>query len=338
MANKIMDAVVMSQPGPAAEVLQIQSFAIPQIQPHEVLVAVKAAGVNPIDTKIRSRGVFSDKAYPHILGLDGAGEIVQVGEAVKHWQVGDEVVYCHGGLGYEPGNYAPYHAINADLLVAKPSSISWDEAAAVPLVGITAWEALFDQAQLKRGDWVFIPGAMGGVGHVAVQLALWAGAHVIASVSNEEKAAQLKAWGVDHVILYPGLDVVDEVIKIRPQGVDVALDTLGGDVFYESVGVVRHYGRVVSLLDFTGQNLKVARNKNLQLIFELMLTPHLPNQDKILQKRLYHQVNTIKQLMGLMASSHLQVVIAGAYPLSQAVLVHQELEAGHTQGKWVLKP
>ncbi len=164
-----MKAILMT----AVDVLQLQQVPTPEIsQPHQVLVALKAAGVNPIDTKIRKRGTFYPEQMPAILGCDGAGIVEAVGAAVQDFRPGDEVYFCSGGLGRAgTGNYAEYALIEADYLAHKPKSLSFAEAAAVPLVLITAWEALYDRARLQSGQSVLIHGGAGGVGHVAIQLA-----------------------------------------------------------------------------------------------------------------------------------------------------------------------
>ncbi|MBD0335648.1 MAG: alcohol dehydrogenase catalytic domain-containing protein, partial [Cyanobacteria bacterium Co-bin13] len=146
-----MQAVVMTAAG-AADVLQVQQLPQPQIQqPRDLLVRLKAASVNPVDTKIRQRGPYFSDSLPTILGLDGAGVVEAVGSEVRHFSVGDEVYFCNGGLGDRIGTYAEYTLVDERFVALKPRSLSFTEAAAVPLVLITAWEALYDRVRLAMG-------------------------------------------------------------------------------------------------------------------------------------------------------------------------------------------
>ena len=141
-----MRAVLMTAPGPA-DVLQVTEVDEPQISsPTQIKVKFKAVSVNPVDTKLRSRGVFYQDALPAILGCDGAGVVVEAGGSVTRFMPGDDVWFCHGGLGGAPGNYAEYTVLDEKEAEMKPARLSFEQAAALPLVSITAWEALFDRA------------------------------------------------------------------------------------------------------------------------------------------------------------------------------------------------
>ncbi|MEI6430131.1 MAG: alcohol dehydrogenase catalytic domain-containing protein [Pseudanabaena sp. ELA607] len=166
-----MKAILMTAAG-APPVLQSEDVPLPQIQSQtEILVRLKAAGVNPIDTKLRQRGTFYPDQMPAILGCDGAGIVEAVGPAVTRFQRGDEVYFCDGGLGNTTGNYAEFTVVEERCVAFKPKSLSFIEAAAVPLALITAWESLFDRGRLEEGRKVLIHGGAGGVGHLAIQLA-----------------------------------------------------------------------------------------------------------------------------------------------------------------------
>jgi NADPH2:quinone reductase len=146
----MMQAVVMTRAG-EPQVLQLQTVPKPQIQqPQELLVRLKAAGINPIDTKLRKRGSFYRDLHPTILGCDGAGIIEAVGPGVQRFQLGEAVYFCHGGLGGPIGNYGEYAVVDERWVAPKPQSLSFAEAAAAPLVLITAWEALYDRARLQK--------------------------------------------------------------------------------------------------------------------------------------------------------------------------------------------
>lgn len=330
-----MKAVVMTETG-SPDVLHRVGMQEPEISdPFSVKVKIHAAGVNPIDTKIRSRGLFFADALPAVLGCDGAGVIVEKGDEVEQFNIGDEVWYCHGGLGREQGNYAEYNVINADFLSRKPGSISFVQAAAAPLVAITAWEALFDRAQLKQGQTVLIHAGAGGVGHIAVQLAKHAGAKVCTTVSDTEKTAFVQALGADLIIDYNQVDVDEAVLEwTSGRGVDVAFDTVGPSVFQASFPLVAHYGHLVTLLD-PGPNMhfKIARDRNLSLSFELMLTPMLNDQ---LTTARTHQIEILDRCRTLVEAGALQFHVAAEYPLAEAANAHRAIEAGHSMGKHVL--
>jgi NADPH2:quinone reductase len=163
-----MKAVLMTAAGDP-EVLQLQEVSDPMIQTYtEILVRLHAAGVNPIDTKLRQRGTFYPDQMPAILGCDGAGVVEAVGANVQRFRVGDEVYFCGGGLGAKLGNYAEMAVVDEQFVAHKPTSLSFAEAAAAPLVLITAWEALYDRGRLEPGQRVLIHAGAGGVGHVAI--------------------------------------------------------------------------------------------------------------------------------------------------------------------------
>ena len=159
-----MKAVFMTAPG-NPEVLQLQEVVKPtRLDSRKILVSLVAAGVNPIDTKLRQRGTFYPEQMPAILGCDGAGVVEAVGTGVKRFRPGDEVFFCYGGLGSQQGNYAEYTIVDERFVALKPVSVSFVEAAAAPLVLITAWEALYERGRLQPGERVLIHGGAGGVG------------------------------------------------------------------------------------------------------------------------------------------------------------------------------
>jgi len=232
-----MQSIEMTATG-SADVLRLNTQASePQIERStQIKVRLEAAGVNPIDTKVRTRGLFYSAEPPAILGCDGAGEVVAVGAQVDRFKVGDKVWFCHGGLGREPGNYAQFTVLEQAEAELKPASLDFSEAAAAPLVLITAWEALFDQARLSAGETVLIHAAAGGVGHVAVQLAKQHGARVIATVGNEENATFVRQLGADEVIDYRQQRLLEQVMAMTDgKGVQVGFDTVGPSVFRDTI-------------------------------------------------------------------------------------------------------
>jgi NADPH2:quinone reductase len=330
-----MQAIHMTAAGAPEDVLQTVDIPEPDITaPDQIKVQLKAAGINPVDTKLRSRGVFFPDALPAILGCDGAGIITAVGADVTRFQPGDAVWFCHGGLGDAPGNYAEYTVLPESGAELKPASLDFTEAAALPLVLITAWEALFDRAHLQQGQTVLIHAGAGGVGHVAIQLAKSVGARVATTVSTAEKADFVRSLGADRAILYTGEDVQTAVMEwTGKRGVDVVLDTVGGNTFRDSLELAGVYGQVVTLLD-PGNDVSwgTARNKNLGIHFTLMLTPML--QDLPEARR--HQCEILNHCSRLVTDRKLQVQIAEVLPLAEAARAHAIIEAGHVQGKIVL--
>jgi NADPH2:quinone reductase len=331
-----MKAVVMTAAG-KSDVLQLQDVAEPTIeQPNQVLVQLKAAGINPIDTKIRSRGTFYPDQMPAILGCDGAGIVQAVGNEVKQFKPGDEVYFCAGGLGEQgTGNYAEFGVVAEHFLAAKPKSLSFAEAAAAPLVLITAWEALYDRARLESGQKVLIHAGAGGVGHIAIQLAKIQGAEVFTTVSSPDKARLVRQLGADEPILYKQTDFVETVLKWTDNaGVDVAFDTVGGQNFFDTVNAVKVYGDLVTILEpnYSLGTLKAARERNLRISLELMLTPML----KGLLEAQKHQGNILKQCATLIDEGKLAIHLHQTFPLAEAAIAHKTLEAGSMTGKIAL--
>ncbi|HIC81215.1 MAG TPA: alcohol dehydrogenase, partial [Kiloniellaceae bacterium] len=240
-----------------------------------------------------------------------------------------------GGLGREPGNYAEYTVLEEHIAQPKPASLDFVQAAGGPLVLITAWEALFDRARLSTGQTVLVHAGAGGVGHVAVQLARWAGAQVAATVGSTEKAAFVASLGVERTIDYHREDFVEAVMEwTAGRGVDVALDTVGPEVFSQSQAAVAHYGDLVTLLDpGPDMNWKEARNRNLRIGFELMLTPMLRDD---LPKARDHHGEILRRCADLVDKGLLRIEVTETFPLEQAAEAHRRIEEGHTQGKRVL--
>ena len=317
-------------------VLQLQELPDPQIKSDtEILVRLKAAGINPIDTKLRSKGTFYPDQMPAILGCDGAGIVEKVGSQVKKFQVGDGVYFCQGGLGAEAGNYAELIVVDEKFASLKPQSLSFVEAAAAPLVLITAWEALYDRGRLQPGQKVLIHGGAGGVGHVAIQLALLQGAEVATTVSSADAADLVQELGADLVINYKETNFVEKVLEwTEGEGVDLGFDNIGDKVFYQTVFAVKNYGDLVTILEPDPKlgNLKEARLRNLRISLELMLTP-------MLQARIHDQLDQTKilqQCARLVDEGKLKILVNQTFPLADASVAHKVLEAGGMKGKLVL--
>ncbi|MES9992426.1 MAG: zinc-dependent alcohol dehydrogenase family protein [Candidatus Thiodiazotropha sp.] len=331
-----MKAVVMRESG-GPGVLSVEEVRNPEItSTSQVKVRIEAAGVNPIDTKLRARGVFLADGMPAILGCDAAGVVVETGSEVTEFRPDDEVWYCSGGLGGMHGNYAEYAVVEESVCCKKPVSVDFIHAAAAPLVLITAWEALFGRARLTDEKTLLVHAGAGGVGHVAIQLAKQAGARVLTTVSSAEKQDLVRSLGADEAIDYRERDFVDEVMRLTDGvGADVVLDTVGGDVFRASINATAPYGDLVTLLDPGPQvEWKEARNRNLRIAFTLMLTPmlrHLP------QARA-NQVAILRDCAEMIDSGSLRIHVGDSLALEQAITAHEMIEQGRMQGKLVLVP
>ncbi|WP_414621029.1 zinc-dependent alcohol dehydrogenase family protein [Calothrix sp. CCY 0018] len=329
-----MKAVLMTAPG-SPEVLQLREIANPlPLQNTELLVRLKAAGVNPIDTKLRKRGTFYPDKLPAILGCDGAGIVEAVGSEVKRFRVGDEVYFCNGGIGGHQGNYAEFTTVDERFVAAKPKSVSFVEAAAAPLVLITAWEALYERGRLSPGEKVLIHAGAGGVGHVAIQLAKLKGADVCTTVSTQEKADFVKQLGADYAINYQENDFVKAVLDwTNGEGVDLAFDTVGGETFEKTFAAIRIYGDIVTILQPSDKtNWKVARQRNLRIGLELMLTPMLQG---MVEAQVHHG-KILAECGNWMDEGKLKVCVNRTFGLAEVGKAHELLEAGSMIGKLVI--
>ena len=228
--------------------LELAEVPMPKAERGQVLVRVKAAGLNPLDTKIRSGNAAHAKhPLPLVLGIDMAGTIEAVGEGVTGFGVGDDVYGMTGGVGGLPGSLAQYQAVDARLLAHKPANLSMREAAAIPLSFITSYEGIADRAKLQAEQTVLVQGGAGGVGHISVQLALAMGARVFATVS-EKDFALIEAYGATPINYRA--NTVEQYVDALTQGegFDLVADTVGGASLDASFKAVKQFGHVVSAL------------------------------------------------------------------------------------------
>ena len=240
-----MQAAMLDTPGAAFRMAQIPR---PHPQPGQVLVRVEASAVNPLDIKIRAgQAAHARRPLPAILGIDLAGVVEAIGEGVTTFRPGDEVYGMTGGVGGLQGSLAEYAAVDADLLAPKPANLAMREAAAFPLIFITAWEGLVDRAAVHSGQKVLIHGGAGGVGHIAIQIARAFGAEVFAtgSAANQAFIERLGAVPID----YRQMSVETYVTKhTGGRGFDIVYDTVGGATLDASFNAVCRFGHVVSAL------------------------------------------------------------------------------------------
>ena len=243
-ADMMQAAILDAAKGP----FRVASIARPKPAAGEVLVRIKASGVNPLDTKIRAgAAAHARHPFPAILGIDLAGTVEAVGPDVTGFRAGDEVYGMTGGVGGVQGSLAEYAAVDATLLARKPNKFGMREAAALPLVFITAWEGLVDRANVRAGQTVLIHGGAGGVGHVAVQLARARSANVFAtgSAKSLDYIKQLGATPIDY-----GKTTVEQYVAEHTggKGFDIVYDNVGGTTLDASFNAIKRFGHVVSAL------------------------------------------------------------------------------------------
>ena len=295
------------------EVLEVADVPRPAPFPTEVLVRVAAAGVNPVDWKVRMRGGFLGDP-PFTVGWDVAGVVEEVGGGVTRFTVGDRV-FGMPCFPREAAAYAEYVTSPSRQLALIPDGLSDIEAGGLPLAGLTAWQALVETADVQPGQRVLILAAAGGVGHLAVQIAKARGAHVIGTASAG-KHAFLREIGADETIDYTSEDVASSVADL-----DVVLDLVGGD----------DAGRTVSAVREGGVFIRVPSASDLEQLLELAagrvhVTGILVEPDRL----------GLEELAGLVASGELRVHVDRTFPLEDAARAHELGEKGHTQGKLVL--
>jgi NADPH:quinone reductase len=315
-------------------VFQELDFPIPSLSAHQVLIRVAATSINPVDLKIR-QGATTDIApkFPAILHGDVAGVIEVIGDKVTKFIVGDEVYACAGGVKGTGGALAEYMLADAELVAHKPKLLSMAEAAALPLVSITAWEGLIDRAQVRSGQKVLVYGGTGGVGHIGVQLAKWAGAKVYATVSNQEKSAIAFDLGADVIIDYHQTSVKEFVAEHTDGlGFDIVFDTVGNDNLQNAFKAAKLNGTVISTVSLSKQDLTLLHAKGLTLHLVYMLIPMLSNTN-----RAYHG-EILARLADLVDGGQVYPLIdAKSFTFANVPAAHAYVESGRALGKVVLK-
>jgi NADPH2:quinone reductase len=329
-----MRAMLMTAVG-GPEVFKLAEQPAPEISAeHDVLVRLRAAGINPVDYKLRSGGTIGG-SLPAILGWDGAGVVESVGPAVTRVRAGDEVYFCDGGFGPSPGTYAELKVLDERYLAHKPKRLSFVEAAAAPLVTITAWEALRERARVGNDQFVLVQAGAGGVGHMAVQIARLAGARVATTVTPGRKAELASSIGAELCIDYRREDVGERLRAWTGRdGADVVHDTVGGRTFTACFSLVRPYGDLVSNVEspWEAEAGTTMHDRNLRVSFAWMPAPsvfgwseHRERQRRILEQAAVH-----------FDAGDLRVAVGATFPLDQLAEAHRALEAGQVVGKAVL--
>lgn len=272
-----MNAWVLDDFG-GPDVFDRREHPVPEIDDHEILVDVRATSVNPVDYKVR-RGDAPAlcPTRPAILHGDVAGTVAAVGDAVDAFDVGDAVYGCAGGYPNAPhGALADYMPCDVRLMARMPQSLSFRQAAALPLVTLTAWEALRDKGEVTGNDEVLVHGATGGVGHIGIQLAAQQGCTVTATASSQNKLDLGAELGADRLVNYKTEAVPDYVDRCTEgRGFDFVFDTVGGDNLDRSVAATRLNGAVATVNPQSGVDLGPLYGKGLSLHLVSMLIPML---------------------------------------------------------------
>lgn len=326
-----MKAMLLNSYG-ADSIFDAVEISKPELKPGEVLVKIAASSVNTVDTMIRNMGeeLPLSPATPALLGMDFAGTIEAIGEGVQGYSIGDEVYGCAGGLADLPGTLADYIAADAKLIARKPNNLSMREAAALPLVGITAYEGL-TRAGTKAGQKVLVHGGTGGVGHVAVQLAKHFGAEVY-STGGESQQTLINDLGAT-AISYQSEEVEDYVAQhTNGAGFDVVYDTVGGANLLNSYNAAALNGNVATTVTLCELDLTMAHFRGLSLHVVFMLIPMLNNH-----KREQHG-EILKSLTEIVEAGALKPLLDETnYSLEEIGMAHDRLQSGQAIGKVVVE-
>lgn len=290
------------------EVLKYEDVPEPQPGPGEIRIRIIAAGVNPMDWKIR-KGLVGELPLPMIMGLDVAGVVDALGQGGVFFQP-EEEVFAKVSIG--EGGYAEYTVVNSTQAARKPRSIGFVESAAIPTAGLAAWQCLFDIAGLEKGQSVLIHGAAGGVGTFAVQFAKWKGAFVVATASGTN-IEFLKSIGADVVINYTNQNFEDIACNM-----DVVLDTVGGDTFDKSWGVLKPGGFLVSTVASIPEGAAEEHGVRAQTL--------MTKSDG----------KELAQIAEVIDEMRVKPIVTTILPLSDAQKAHEMSESRHTRGKIVL--
>ncbi|MEH2236152.1 NAD(P)-dependent alcohol dehydrogenase [Nostoc sp.] len=307
-----MKAVVIRRYG-AAEVLQYEDVEQPKIKPTQLLVKVRASSVNPIDWKIRQgmMSLITGYKFPKILGFDVAGDVVAVGSGVTRFKPGDAI---YGSTSFPGGGYAEFAAIPENLAAFKPTNLSYEEAAAVPLAALTALQALRDQGKIQTGQTVLINGAAGGVGSFAVQIAKALGA-IVTGVSSTKNLDLVKSLLADRVIDYTQQDFTEDTAQY-----DIIFDAVGKRSLSQSKRVLKPNG------------IYITTSPSPEVMLEIVLTAFLPGQKA---KLVFEKPNAqdLVYLKELIEAGKIRVVIDRTYPLQELAAAHDYSETGRAVGK-----
>lgn len=328
--GETMRAMVLEQFGTEPA---LRTVPRPAPGPGQVLVHVAASGVNPLDTKIvAGAAAHAQVTVPAVLGIDLAGTVAGLGDGVDAFAIGDEVYGMTGGVGDNPGSLAEYVAVDADLLAPKPRTLDMVQTAALPLITITAWEALVDRGSVSARDVVLVHGGAGGVGHVAIQIARAHGATVFATASPRNFDA-VRALGAEPID-YRSTAVEDYVRDATGgEGFDLVLDTVGGATLDDSFRAVRRYtGRVVSILGWGSHSLAPLSFRGASYSGVFTLLPLLTGEGRA------HHGEILRRIAKLADDGELTPLVDGTrYLLTDVAAAHRAVAGGTNTGKVVIR-
>jgi NADPH2:quinone reductase len=324
-----MRAITISEFG-GPEVLKAVEMAKPAVGPMDLLIEVYATAMNPVDTKVR-KGLHGPKNFPLVLGFDVSGVVAAVGEKVRGFKVGDEV-FASPSLARNGAN-AEFVAVDFRTAAMKPRNLDHLHAAALPLVTLTAWEALYERAAIAAGETVLIQAGAGGVGHVALQLAKLRGCRVVTTASRPETIALCQELGADVVIDHKKEDFAAAVMKLTEgKGCPVVFDTVGEPVFDKCLDCVAVNGRLVTIVFNENKRVMPALfRKNATLHMEFMGAPgvHGINLEK-------HGA-ILRKAAALAETGKLRPHIGKVIGLDGLAAAHAEQQGGGVIGKIVVK-
>ena len=327
-----MKAMLINTYGEHA-VFEVAEVEKPELKAGHVLVKIAASSVNTVDTMIRKMGkeLPLSPDTPAILGMDFAGTVEAVGDGVKDYSIGDEIYGCAGGLADLPGTLAEYIVADSNLIAHKPTNLSMREAAALPLVAITAYEGLI-RADIKQGQKVLVHGGSGGVGHVALQLAKHFGAEVYSTSGGEKQMALIEQLGA--IAINYKTETVEQYVAKHTNGAgfDVVFDSVGGANMANSFEAAALNGQIASTVSLCELDLSVAHFKGLSLHVVFMLIPMLHNV-----KREEH-AEILRNLTQIVESGGLKPVLdENRYSLEEVGQAHARLESRQAMGKVVVE-
>jgi len=309
--SNMMKAVVINQFG-EPDALTYTDIPCPEVTNDTILVRVHAAGINPVDWKTRrGRGMakrYGENPFPLIIGWDISGVVEVVGANITEFNVGDEVYGMVGfpGVG---GAYAEYVLTTPDYIVHKPKNLSHTEASVIPLAALTAWQAMFDTANLQANQKILIHAAAGGVGHLAVQLARWKGAFVIGTASSRN-AEFLQSIGISEHVDYTTVEFEDVLSEL-----DIVFDLIGGEISQKSAKTLKQGGFLVSIQKTGTEFEKLPKH----IEVEWLLVEPNPNQ--------------LAEITKIIEAGQLQPTVSHTFALDELPDAHRQIETGHTRGK-----
>ncbi len=328
---KMKAQMIRENGGP--EVLKPAELERPSAAAGQVLVEVAASSVNTADLMARSMGPVVNfiPTPPAVLGMDFAGTVQAAGEGVTAYKVGDEVYGCAGGVAAHPGTLAEYVAADARLIARKPKAVSMNEAAALPLVAITAFEALFDRLGLQAGQTLLIHGGAGGVGHIAIQLAVAAGAQVFATDSGATRLSAIADLGATPID-YAATKVQDYVgLHTKGRGFDMVFDTVGGANLPNSFAAVKLNGHVATTVSIGEVDLTMAHLQGASLHVIYMLIPLIHDHGA------QRHGEILEAVTGLVDAGKVRPIVDAVFPLEDAEGAHRRLESKAAIGKVVVE-